>query len=176
MNYLHIVTLLGCTIKRKESPTEKLLRGSGEGPEGTENLPEEYPDWGPIYLSAASKAIILDWYRKAKNIRKEKREKRKKMPDVSAKYKEKVTADISDDEGDGDDQPILWAKQGVNITPATKAIAIKWNRTARARLQKKAGKGGGGAGRESDNLALQNDIKPAGTGFRSGLKSRNVRK
>ena len=155
------------------------MKGSG-GQENPGDQQEEYPDWGPVYLSAASKAIILDWYRKAKNIRKEKREKRDKRPrtpadNVSNKY-EKVAKEISDDEGDAEDQPISWTKNRVNITPATKAIAIKWNRTARARLQKKAGKGGGGAGRESDALALQIDSKPAATGFRSGLKSRNVRK
>ena len=41
---------------------------------------------------------------------------------------------ISDDEGD--DLPVLWKKEKLEVSDATAAIAIKWQRTARARLQK----------------------------------------
>ena len=50
-----------------------------------------------------------------------------------------VVKNISDDEGD--DVPADWVKQLLDITPATKAIAIKWVRTARVRMAKAAGKG-----------------------------------
>ena len=97
--------------------------------------PEEYPeDWGPVYLSAASRAIMLNWYAQAK---KRREGKRKQGPH----RKDRVHKDISDDEGE--EQPVAWAKTALNLTPATKAIAIKWNRSARARLQRKRGKGAG---------------------------------
>ena len=41
---------------------------------------------------------------------------------------------ISDDEGD--DLPVLWKKERLEVSDATAAIAVKWQRTARARLQK----------------------------------------
>lgn len=139
-----------------------------------------------MYLSAASKAIMLDWYRKAKNIRKERRgAKRSKDGDKIARDKnrstgnnDRVVRDVSDDEGEGEGQdlPLSWGKGGgLNVSESTKAIAIKWNRTARARLQKKAGKGAGKGGYEDALTVVEKE--PTGQGrFRSGLKSRNLRK
>ena len=136
--------------------------------ENTPGLPEVHEDFGPVSLTATSKAIILDWYRKAKNIRKEKRG-RAQSKKVDRRYAERTTRDISDDEGDAEELPVAWAKGGLRLSEATKAIAIKWSKTARARLQKKAAKGGGS---END---LFRDLGSV-TGFRSGLKSKNERK
>ena len=66
--------------------------------------------------------------------------------------------------------PLEWAKAAQAVTPATQAIAIRWMRTARARLQKKAGKGAG------VREALPEDDGAVGETFRSGRKSRQVRK
>ncbi len=88
---------------------------------------EAYPDWGPVFLSAASKAILLNWYRKAQRLRAGKK--------GGVRRKEKVLRNVSDDEGD--DLPDSWLKEIEKITPATKGIAIKWMRTARARIQAK---------------------------------------
>ena len=122
---------------------------------------EEYPDWGPVFLTAASKAMLLNWYRKAQRLRAGKR---------GNKRKEKVVKAISDDEGE--DLPKEWLRDMPNITAATKAIAVKWMRTARARLQKKHGKGSGL--RESEREAEEQGA--AGETFRSGRKSRTLRK
>lgn len=145
---------------------------------------DDYPDWGPVYLSAASKAMMLNWYRKAKKIRKEKRGNiRGKAGDKAARNddrrnNDRVIRDVSDDEGEGEGAPLSWGKNGglLNVSESTKAIAIKWNRSARARLQKKAGKGAGKGGYEdSQALVVANEASGQGR-FRSGLKSRNLRK
>ena len=72
---------------------------------------------------------MLNWYGKAKKIREQKKGKRK-----GPVRKEKVVKSISDDEGD--DLPVLWKKEKLEVSDATAAIAVKWQRTARARLQK----------------------------------------
>jgi len=110
---------------------------------------EEYPDWGPIFLSAASKAILLNWYRKAQRLRAGKKGAKKRVKEVKQ---------ISDDEGIGslphslsqslahlfidhlgDEIPAEWVKNLKSISDSTKTIAIKWMRTARARLQQRKG-------------------------------------
>ena len=121
---------------------------------------EDYPEWGPVFLSAASKAMLLNWYRKAQRLRAGKKGKRR----------EKVLKTISDDEGD--DAPFDWLKEMPNITPATNAIALKWMRSARARLQKKKGKGV--SLREAD-LKSEFDEAPQET-FKSGKKSKVLKK
>jgi len=117
--------------------------------------PEAYPDWGPVYLSAASKAILLNWYRKAQRVRQGKR---------GVKRTKKVLT-ISDDEGDS--APIEWTKALEKLTPASKAIAIFWSRTARARIQSRYGKGSSLSERDLDNKEAN---------FKSGKKSRTLRK
>ena len=101
----------------------------GAGIDVDDDQQEPYPDWGPVFLSAASKAILLYWYRKAQRLRASRKGR-----------KERTVKHISDDEGD--EKTAEWTKQVGKLSESTKAIAIKWLRTARARLQKKAGKGG----------------------------------
>ena len=149
---------LQCLSKRREKQAKDLMKGTG-GFESLmyDNEQEEYPEWGPIYLSAASKAILLNWYRKAQRIRQAKKGSRRGP---------RVAKAVSDDEGD--DVPAEWAKQLLNISAATRAIAIKWSRTARANMQKRAGKG-------SSLRESQVEIAQDGT-FSSGKKSLTVRK
>merc|ERR1712167_294042 len=76
--------------------------------------------FGPVFLSAASNAILQNWYRKAS--------------DVVRKRGGKTAAQvyISDDDED-DDAAVGWAKKKLKLSEASKAIAIKWLRMARAR-------------------------------------------
>ena len=126
---------------------------------------EDYPDWGPIYLSAASKAILLNWYRKAQRVRAGK--KGAKVRKVN------VNRDVSDDEGD--EKEAAWTKNYVAPGPATVAIAIKWVRTARARIQKKRGKGHSLTEKEANAKEQQQDLSVSEK-FRSGQKSKKNRK
>lgn len=127
---------------------------------------EAYPDWGPIFLSGPSKAILLNWYRKAQKLRAGKRRQPRQK-------KQREVKDISDDEGD-EDPMFSWLREGLKeITPASKAIAVKWMRTARARLQQRRGKGT--STREQDEAAAEaeNDVTEQ---FKSGKKSKNFKK
>ena len=83
--------------------------------------------------------------------------------------REKALKAISDDE---EDQPFSWLQEMPNITPATNAIAVKWMRSARARLQKKKGKGV--SIRESD--AVEEEKLAAAETFKSGRKSKMLKK
>jgi len=97
---------------------------------------------------------LLNWYRKAQIVRAGKRGQRKK---------EKVVKEVSDDEGE--DVPADWAQKMGGISSASKAIAIKWMRTARAQLQRKAGKGASFRGFDEND---DDDFEQ----FKSGQKSR----
>jgi hypothetical protein len=134
-----------CIAKRKDKKREAARVGKPELAALDDEV-EEYPDWGPVFLSAPSKAILLNWYRKAQKSRAAKKGRKKQT-------EKKV---VSDDEGD--DAPKDWVKAMGKLTPSTKAIAVKWMRTARARLQKKAGKGGDIPGGNEDTT-LGNDFK-----------------
>jgi len=155
-NQRYHTTCLACLTKKKEMAAFHASRGATDSVL-MDDTQEDYPDWGPIYLSASSKAILLNWYRKAQRMRQGKRGKPRR---------EKVVKNVSDDEGD--DVPPSWAKASLDISDSTVAIAIKWLRTARARMQKKGGKGAGI--REIDD-----DERDPGQ-FKSGLKSKNLRK
>lgn len=144
-----------CIAKRKDKKREAARVGKPELAALDDEV-EEYPDWGPVFLSAPSKAILLNWYRKAQKLRASKKGRKQKM--------EKKP--VSDDEGD--DAPKDWVKAMGKLTPATKAIAVKWMRTARARLQKKAGKGSDFG--VASEVALTDDFKGKGN------KSKNRKK
>lgn len=157
----HTICLACVTQRKAKAARDAYSKGALDPSIFDDDNQEDYPDWGPVFLSGASKAILLNWYRKAQKLRAGKRKQRAK--------KERVTKDISDDEGD--DPAFSWLKEGLrNITPATKAIAIRWMRSARARLQQKRGKG---AGLRERDVFQEEQV---GEGFRSGLKSKMLRK
>ncbi|CAM9092103.1 unnamed protein product, partial [Ectocarpus fasciculatus] len=127
-NQIYHTICLSCLTKRKEK-----IRGGGAGGPAAPGFDtpfdddqEQYPDWGPVFLTPASKAILLNWYRKAQRSRAGKKGVKK--------TKAKAPRAISDDEGD--DVPPGWTKQMAAMQPSSKAIAVKWMRTARAQLQK----------------------------------------
>ena len=156
-NQIYHTVCLSCVAMRKQKDIKEALKGTMDAVLYDDSQ-EAYPDWGPVYLTAASKAMILNWYRKAQRLRAGKK---------GGKRREKVIKNISDDEGD--DIPADWAKAMLNVSAATKAIAIRWVRTARAKMLKRAGKG---SGLQEKDLP---DIPPA-ENFASGKKSALMRK
>merc|ERR1711988_319866 len=159
-NQRYHTTCLNCLTKRKEISTRAALAGVADL-SMYDDEQEEYPDWGPVYLSAASKAILLNWYRKAQRSRAGKK---------GAKVRRaKIAKDVSDDE---EEKEAAWTKNFQQPSQATIAIAIKWVRTARARMQKKRGKG---ASLKEKDLA-PDEGPDLGTAFRSGRKSKMTRK
>lgn len=107
----------------------------GGAVDSDEESEEAYPDWGPVYLNAASRAILMQWYRQAQE----------NVWGTAGRRRPPVSIDVSDDEGD--DVPPEWAVTHVVLSDASKALAIRWLRTARARLQQR---GGGSNTREKD--------------------------
>lgn len=118
---------LQCISKNKEKVRDSNIQGAMEDSEDEEE-PSAYPDWGPVYLSAASKAILMKWYRRAQE----------NVWGKAGRRRPPVLVDISDDDGEG--VPIDWAVARVVLSDASKALAIRWLRTARARLQQRGDK------------------------------------
>lgn len=59
----------------------------------------------------------------------------------------KPVVEMSDDEDEGEEEPKPdWTRQRIDVSEATRAIAIKWLRTARARVMAGGGAGGGDGG------------------------------
>ena len=53
---------LGCVTAKAEEERNEALKNAGLFKEAEDEDPAgEYPDWGPVYLSAASKAILMPW-------------------------------------------------------------------------------------------------------------------
>ena len=153
---------LACLTRRKELQARDKIKGAADASVFDDGQ-EDYPEWGPVFLSAASKAMLLNWYRKAQRLRAGKR---------GNKRKEKVMKTISDDEGE--DLPKDWLRDIPAFSGATKAIAVKWMRTARARLQKKHGKGTGL--RDADLERERERDSQVDENFKSGKKSKMLRK
>lgn len=51
-----------CIARRNERERNVAMGGIAD-----EDLHDEAPDWGPVYLSAASRAILMAWHRKARD-------------------------------------------------------------------------------------------------------------
>lgn len=115
---------LQCISKNKEKARDSKVHGAMEESD-EEDEPGAYPDWGPVYLSAASKAILMKWYRRAQE----------NVWGKAGRRRPPVLVEISDDEGE--DVPSDWAISQVVLSDASRALAIRWLRTARARLQQR---------------------------------------
>lgn len=186
---------LACLTKRKELEARAKIKGGMlDASMFEDDNQEAYPDWGPVFLTAASKAMLLNWYRRAQKLRAAKRRQPRNkagMPKLATikeqdsssnlggmslkSRKERTLKDISDDEGD--DPMFSWLREGMKeITPASKAIAIKWMRTARARLQQKRGKGQGAREGDAQLEELEQGGGATGDTFKSGRKSKMAKK
>jgi len=147
---------LGCISQRLEKERRAALAGAMKD-DSDDDEGMEYPEWGPIYLNAASKAILMGWYKTAQN----------RLFGKGGRRRKRVQIDVSDDEGE--DVPAEWAQAAVNLSESSKAIAIKWVRTARSKLQKDKG---------FEERARENRVTRAKPGekYKSGKKSKTRRK
>lgn len=112
---------LQCISKSTQQTKSKNMQGTVDDSEKEEES-GAHPAWGPVYLNASSKAILMKWYRKAQESVWGKKGRRRP-----------TSIEFSDDEGE--DVPPGWVVSEVALTDASKALAIRWLRTARARLQ-----------------------------------------
>merc|ERR1712146_364963 len=83
---------------------------------------DDGPRFGPVYLNAAATSIILKWKHTASD------EVRRRGGRTAS------AALISDDDSD-DDESVAWAKKRLKLNAASKALAIRWLRMARAYKQ-----------------------------------------
>jgi len=120
---------LACVTAAKEEERGAAIKGISK--DDDDDAPPDIPDWGPVYLNAASRAIMVGWYKRAQE----------RVFGKGGRRRKQVVVDVSDDEDD--EAPSAWAREPIYLNPASSALAIKWLRTARTRMQKKkAGDGG----------------------------------
>merc|ERR1711937_574666 len=110
---------LPCIQQKQELEKQKAAR-MAKGVALSDSDDEEKPRFGPVFLSASATAIILKWKREAGD------KVRKRGGRVAS------AALISDDDED-DDESVAWAKKRLKLSSASKALAIRWLRMARAR-------------------------------------------
>ena len=117
-----------CIQEEQSVAREKAMRALQNAEISDSDDDEMGARFGPVFLSAASNAILQNWYRKAS--------------DTVRKRGGKTAAQvyISDDDED-DDAADGWAKKKLKLSSASKAIAIKWLRMARARNPRVTKKG-----------------------------------
>merc|ERR1711871_1666749 len=110
---------LPCIRKEQELQKAKAARAAA-GVAISDSNDDDGPQFGPVFLSPSATAILLRWKRQASDAVR-KRGGRTAMAAI-----------ISDDDED-DDAAVAWAKKRLNLSAASKALAIRWLRTARAR-------------------------------------------
>ena len=111
---------LKCIQEEQNVAREKAMRALQNAEISDSDDDDMGARFGPVFLSAASNAILQNWYRKASDA------VRKRGGKTGAQVY------ISDDDED-DDAAVGWAKKRLKLSSASKAIAIKWLRMARAR-------------------------------------------
>jgi len=153
---------LGCVTAKAEEERNEALKNAGLFKEAEDEDPAgDYPDWGPVYLSAASKAILISWYRRAQD---------KVFKGKKGRKRRQVVLEVSDDEGE--DIPSSWVSTNVKVSAASHAIAVRWLRTARANIQR--AKGLDGTADPSKTLKTRRR-KPTEK-YKSGKKSKSRKK
>merc|ERR1711998_570212 len=98
---------LDCINRTKEDARREAMAGAM--PDLMEDEGVEYPDWKAVFLTPASRAILILWYRKAQE----------QVFGKGGRRRQKIV--VSDDEGDEIDAE--WARKPVHVSEATKAIA-----------------------------------------------------
>ena len=117
-------------MSQKFNLTIQRVQGTYESESDGGSTQDQAADWGPVYLSATSRAVMLNWYRRAQVTVQARRGRR---------YKGNLqpAAEISGDEDD-DNVVSPFAHLPVHLNAASTAIAIKWLRAARAAMQASA--------------------------------------
>ncbi|CAM9243358.1 unnamed protein product, partial [Choristocarpus tenellus] len=123
-NQRYKTVCLKCVSSNKEQDRNKTIQYNMDNSDGENE--QEYPDWGPVYLSASSQAILLQWYHQAQE----------NVWGKNGRKRPQAAIHVSDDEGD--ENPVGWATKQVKLSAASRALAIRWLRTARARLQQRS--------------------------------------
>merc|ERR1712178_276422 len=114
--------------------------------------------FGPVFLSASSRAIMIMWYRKAQD------------RIFGRGGRARPLMQVSDDE---DEDAHQWGGRPLRLSAASKALAIKWLRTARVQIM---ARGGPRKEKRRDPYGVKNQKRRPGGKAVSGAKSRMRRK
>ena len=152
---------MACITRRNmEKRDAALVSGGGDGG-GDEPVG---PQFGPVFLSAASKAIMAKWYGMVR--------RRTRSKNAGASPKRSTALAVSSDDEDEDHMAAApWARKPVKVTASSRAIAVKWLQLAR--FQRSQGGGGGGGAPTVQEIE---DERVKRVQASSGTKSRYGRK
>jgi len=128
-----------------------------------EDLKPTGPQFGPVYLTKASKAIMQKWYYMARNRMRGKTHGKSTKLDVAR-------AVSSDDENDDVMTAAPWAREPVRASASTVAIARKWLQMSRVARAEKAGAAGSTTMQELDEERVKRAQAPAGSKSRYSRK------
>lgn len=122
---------LTCAVRsKKDEPQNMNLLGRANYSDSGDDAGTGKSSFSPVYLNAASSALMKRWYSKAQDRVFGKTGKRRQMVNIS-----------DDDDDDIVPQKHDWSKQKVDINASSTAIARKWLMAARGKLKVKyAGK------------------------------------
>merc|ERR1711939_1191242 len=110
---------MACVAKQRD---EERAGGVKQQEELSDDDEPDGPQWGPVFLSPAARAILIGWHRRASE----------RLFGKGGKRRRAAAAELSDD----DDAPDFGRRFGeVALDAASRAIAVYWLRSARANLQ-----------------------------------------
>jgi len=127
-NQRYRTVCLSCVTAAKEKEKNDAIKGLGGDDDSDDG--GEGGDFGPVYLNAASRAMLVGWYRRAQE----------RVFGKGGRKRKQVVVDVSDDEGD--ESAAAWARAPIDLSAASHALAVRWLRTARNRINKGGNKGG----------------------------------
>jgi hypothetical protein len=150
---------LDCMLKAQEEKRKRAAGMAGTGISGSDSDDEgNTSKFGPVFLSASSRAIMIMWYRKAQD------------RVFGRGGRARPLMQVSDDE---DEDAHQWGGRPLRLSAASKALAIKWLRTARVQIM---AKGGPRKEKRRDPYGVKNQKRRPGGKAVSGAKSRMRRK
>jgi len=150
---------LDCMLKRQEEKRKRAAGMAGAGISGSDSEDEgNTAKFGPVFLTASSRAIMIMWYRKAQD------------RVFGRGGRARPAMQVSDDEDD--ELATNWGGRPLRLSAASKALAIKWLRTARVQIM---ANGGPRKEKRRDPYSVKNKRRP-GQKAASGSKSRMRRK
>merc|ERR1711881_124634 len=105
---------LPCIQQKQELEKQKAARAA-KGVAISDSDDDEGPRFGPVFLSAAATAILLNWKRTASD-------------SVRKHGGRTASAALISDDDEDDDETATWAKKRLKLSAASKALAIRWLR------------------------------------------------
>jgi hypothetical protein len=150
---------LDCMLKAQEEKRKRAAGMAGVGISDSDSEDEGGPKtkFGPVFLSAASRAIMIMWYRKAQDRVFGRGGRVRPMMALSSDEDEELHTD--------------WANQPLRLNAASKAMAIKWLYLARNRIIQR---GGARKVKKADPYGVKSRTRPGKKS--SGMKSQTRRK